>query len=65
MASEKDAKVVTFEFSIKDSRGVAPTKNIPHMFYQNFMVWKINTLMYFYFNLKYFVEDIIVLMVKS
>ena len=66
MAGEKYGEVVTFEFPIRDSGRVAPTKTSPHMFYQIFTVWKMKTLMYFYFNSKYFVEDmVIVLMIKS
>ena len=36
MASEKDAEVVTFEFPIRDSIGVAPTKRIPPHVLPNF-----------------------------
>ena len=36
MAGKKDAKVVTFEFPIRDSRGVAPTKRIPPHVLPNF-----------------------------
>ena len=36
MASKKDAEVVTFEFPIRDSRGVAPTKRIPPHVLPNF-----------------------------
>ena len=36
MASEKDVEVITFEFPIKDSRGVAQTKRIPPHVLPNF-----------------------------
>ena len=36
MAGKKDAEVVTFEFPIRDSRGVAPTKIIPPHVLPNF-----------------------------
>ena len=36
MVGKKDAEVVTFEFPIKDLRGVAPTKRIPPHVLPNF-----------------------------
>ena len=36
MVGKKDAEVVTFEFPIRDSRGVAPTKRIPPPVLPNF-----------------------------
>ena len=36
MAGEKDGEVVTFELSIRDSRGVVPTKRIPSHVLPNF-----------------------------
>ena len=36
MAGKKDAEVITFEFPMRDSRGVAPTKRIPPHVLPNF-----------------------------
>ena len=66
MVGKKDAEVVTFKFPIRDSRGVAPTKRILSHVLPNFHGLENEDPEYFYFNLKYFVEDmVIVLMIKS
>ena len=66
MEGKKDGEVVTFEFPIIDLGRVAPTKSIrPHVL-PNFRSLEMKTMVYFYFNLNYFVGPmVIVLMIKS
>ena len=58
MVGEKDEEVVTFEFAIRDPRGVSQTQYVPPSIFPNFHRLENETPMNFYFNWKCFVEHI-------
>ena len=57
------AYTASFEFPAKDLGGVTQMHIIPYLIYQIFMVWKKKTEIHSYLSFKYFVEDIIIVLI--